>query len=304
MDMLQGFGDLFNVGEPSGAGGLKVFPLFPMGPAAILLRTLRDVVGDGSARVEEAADGSGGPWFRALSLVNESAHVVLVSDGDLLTAGLQDRIVDTPRGVRPGGRVTLQVSCVEAGRSSRRDRADLVTAERAAEPSVRRRRMLRSLGGGRPDQQATWDHVAELRGARGHRDGGGSLAERSALDERAAAIAARLPLAYGATGLAVARNTSQGARVVLLEWFADPAACLSAWAPLVRSAAMEVRHPEVDVKISRTELRRAVARATSAVVREEAFAEGDRVAWIGGTAAMTGHAVALGKHLVNVALVG
>jgi hypothetical protein len=303
MDMLQGFGDLFNVGEPSGAGGLKVFPLFPTGPVVMPLRTLREVVALGGARVEET-DPADGAWFRALSLVNESAQVVLVSDGDLLTAGRQDRLVDTPRAVRPGARVTLQVSCVEAGRSSSVERADLVAAERAAEPAVRRRRLLRSMRGERPDQQETWEHVAELRGARGHRDGAGSLAERSGLDERAAETVRRLPAAYGATGVAVARNTSRGARMVLLEWFADPVACASAWGALVHSVAMEVHAPTADVTISRTELRRAVARAASAVVREEAFAEGDRVAWVGGTEAMTGCAVALGKQLVNVALVG
>ncbi|MDB4931038.1 MAG: hypothetical protein JWM10_3522, partial [Myxococcaceae bacterium] len=180
MEALQTFEGLFNVGEPSGAGGLKVFPLFPTGPVALPVRTLREVIAAGSARVEET-DAGEGPWFRALSLLNESAQAVLVSDGDLLTAGLQDRIVDTPRVVRPGVRVTLRVSCVEAGRSSRGKRADLVTAERAAEPSFRRKRALHALRGQRPSQEETWAHVAELRGGRGHRDGSGSLAERSGL---------------------------------------------------------------------------------------------------------------------------
>jgi hypothetical protein len=124
--------------------------------------------------------------------------------------------------VRAGLRVTLRVSCVEEGRSSRGERADLVAADRAAEPSVRRKRALHALRGERPRQEETWAHVAEVRGVRGHCDGSGSLAERLGLDERAAAMAALLPAAYGATGLAVARNTTRGARVVLLEWFADP----------------------------------------------------------------------------------
>ncbi|MBK6532937.1 MAG: hypothetical protein IPF99_26105 [Deltaproteobacteria bacterium] len=300
MNALQGFEGLFNVGEPSGAGGLKVFPLFPTGPVALSLRTLREEIASGSARVEET-DAGEGPWFRSLSLLNGSAQAVLVSDGDMLTAGLQDRIVDTPRVVRPGVRVTLQVSCVEAGRSSQGERADLVSAERAAEPSVRRKRALHSLRGERPGQQETWAHVAELRGGRGHSDGSGSLAERSGLDERAAATAALLPAAYGATGLAVARNTTRGARVVLLEWYADPVACACAWGPLVRGVAMDVHQPTADVRISRTELRGVVARVKAARAREEVFAEGDRVTWLS-EGAMVGHAVALGERLAQVAL--
>jgi len=300
MQALHGFEALFNVGEPKGAGGLKVFPLFPTGPVALPVRTLRDVIAAGSARVEET-DAGEGPWFRALSLLNESAHAVLVSDGDLLTAGLQDRIVDTPRAVRPGARVTLRVSCVEAGRSTRGERADLVAADRAAEPSVRRKRALHATRGERPSQEETWAHVAELRGARGHRDASGSLAERSGLDERAAATAALLPAAYGATGLAIARNTTRGARVVLLEWFADPAACASAWGALVRGVAMDVHQPTADVRISRTELRGVVARVKAAIVREEVFAEGDRVTWLS-EGAMVGHALALGERLAHVAL--
>ncbi len=300
MDALHGFEGLFNVGEPSGAGGLKVFPLFPTGPVVLPVRTLREVIAAGGARVEET-DAGEGPWFRALSLLNESAQTVLVSDGDLLTAGLQDRIVDTPRVVRPGVRVTLLVSCVEAGRSSRGERADLVVAERAAEPSVRRKRALHALRGERPSQEETWAHVAELRGGRGHHDGSGSLAERSGLDERAAATAALLPAAYGATGLAVARNTTRGARVVLLEWFADPVACASAWESLVRGVAMDVHQPTADVRISRTELRSVVGRVKTATAREEVFAEGDRVTWLS-EGAMVGHAVALGERLAHVAL--
>lgn len=300
MDALHRFEDLFNVGEPVGAGGLKVFPLFPTGPVALPVRTLRDTLAAGSARVEET-DAEEGPWFRALSLHNESAQTVLVSDGDLLTAGLQDRLVDTPRAVRPGLRVTLRVSCVEAGRSVQGERADLVTAERAAEPSVRRKRALHALRGERPDQEETWAHVAQLRVERGQRDGSGSLAERSGLDERAADTSARLPAVYGATGLAVARSTTRGPRVVLLEWFADPVACASAWGALVRGVAMDVHHPTADVKISRTELRRMVARVKAAKVREEAFAEGDRLVWLS-EGAMVGHAVALGERLAHVAL--
>lgn len=296
MNALQGFEGPFNVGEPSGAGGLKVFPLFPTGPVALSVRTLREVIAAGSARVEET-DAGEGPWFRSLSLLNESAQAVLVSDGDLLTAGLQDRIVDTPRVVRPGLRVTLQVSCVEAGRSSQGARSDLVTAE----PSVRRKRALYSLRGERPGQEETWAHVAELRDGRGHHDGSGSLAERSGLDERAAATAARLPAVYGATGLAIARNTTRGARVVLLEWYADPLACASAWGALVRGVAMDVHQPTADVRISRTELRGVVARVKAARAREEVFAEGDRVTWLS-EGAMVGHAVALGERLAHVAL--
>ncbi|MDB4930540.1 MAG: hypothetical protein JWM10_3024, partial [Myxococcaceae bacterium] len=121
------------------------------------------------------------------------------------------------------------------------------------------------------------------------------------LDERAAATAARLPAAYGATGLAVARNTTRGARVVLLEWFADPAACASAWGALVRGVAMDVHQPTADVRISRTELRDVVARVKAATMRAEVFAEGDRVTWLS-EGAMVGHAVALGERLAHVAL--
>lgn len=252
-DLLRSVFSSINLGEPTVHGGWKFFPMFPVEAPKHRLRTVGAAVAQGLTLIEELPAG---PSVRALQLSNRGDLPVLVREGDLLTSGLQDRIVDRPALVSAGASVELPVSCVEQGRWSQRDRKDFAVSPFAADVTLRHRRMTLSRMKSSAPQSETWKHVATRRRALGHADESGSMAEAQQREvERVEALAKRFPAVYGAAGLVLCHATPQGARMALMEWFADPAACAEAWQGLVRSALSSVRVQGENPRISRTELR-------------------------------------------------
>lgn len=256
-----------NVGEPMSARGWKLFPLFPMTAPTMRLRSVRSAVAEGRARVEERPDA---PSVRELVLRNLSDAPVLVRDGDLFVAGMQDRVADRPLVVAANAHAEVPVSCVEAGRWVTCDRADFAVAPFDADLAVRHARRAETAFGDRPDQQRTWSAVASHRNARGLTDPSGSLAASQAaasavVDETVAA----LPKVYGAAGLALCRNTPHGPRVAEVTWYADPALCEETWEPTVRAAVASLPAGNHAPKVSRTELRALFARFVAADARRD-----------------------------------
>lgn len=247
-----------NVGEPTAAAGWSLFPLFPTVPPTVSLLTVRAASERGLARIEELP---GGASVRALFLHNEATLPVLVSDGDLFVAGRQDRIADRPMVVGAGVKREVPVSCVEQGRWATRDRDDFRVHADSADLRVRHRRMTDPADSARPDQNRTWQAVAEHRTARGHHDRTGSLVASQAQPEaRVEALVAALPYVYGAAGLALCHDTAAGPRVALLCWCVDPAVTADAWTGLVRTTLSSLPAGTKTPKLSRTELRSLMAR--------------------------------------------
>lgn len=252
-DLLRSVFSSINLGEPTEHGGWKLFPMFPVEAPKHRLRTVGSAVAQGLALIEELPTG---PSVRSLQLSNRADLPVLVREGDLLTSGLQDRIVDRPVLVSAGASVELPVSCVEQGRWSQRDRKDFAVSPFAADVTLRHRRMTLSRKKTSAPQSETWKHVATRRRTLGHADESGSMAEAQQREvERVEKLSKRFPAVYGAAGLVLCHATPQGARVALMEWFADPTACAEAWEGLVRSALSSVQVQGETPRISRTELR-------------------------------------------------
>lgn len=251
-----------NLGEPQAFAGWKLFPMFPTAPRVCVMLTAHAAVERGLARIEELPDA---PSVRALRLYNGADLPVLVRDGDLFVSGRQDRIADRALLVAARSEAELPVSCVEQNRWAVRDRLDFTVCEASADVPLRHRRMATVRAAEAPDQQATWDAVAERRRARGFADERGSLiesqrAEAPLLD---GAVSAFAPV-YGAAGLALCHDTPRGARVAVAEWFADPEACAHAWTGIVRGALTSLPSRAHAPRISRSELRAHFAALASA----------------------------------------
>lgn len=252
-DLLRSVFASVNLGEPTVHGGWMLFPMFPVVAPSHRLLTLGAAVARGLTVIEELPER---PTIRALRLTNRADVTVLVREGDLLTAGLQDRIVDRPALVAAGARVGLPVSCVEQGRWAPRDRKDFAVSPFAADLSLRNRRMTLSRMRTNAPQEETWNHVSTRRKALGHADDGGSMAEAQQREVAGVEdLAKYFPALYGAAGLALCHSTPLGARVALMEWFADPLACAEAWGGLVRSALSSVTVKAESPKFTRTALR-------------------------------------------------
>lgn len=261
-DLLRSVFASVNLGEPTAHGGWTLFPMFPVAAPSQRLLTVGTAVARGLTVVEELPDG---PSVRALQVSNHAEIPVLLRDGDLLMAGRQDRIVDRPALVAAGATVGLPVSCVEQNRWAHRDRKDFAVSPFAADLSLRNRRMAVSRMRAAAPQDETWNHVAARRRTLGHADGGGSMAEAQEREvEGVEDLAKRFPEAYGAAGLALCHATPQGARVALMEWFADPIACGEAWGGLVRSALSSVRVRGEAPGITRTTLRKLLGQFAAA----------------------------------------
>jgi hypothetical protein len=256
-----------SIGEPIRIPGHSVFPLFRMveGPA---FRTLAQAQALQQVDIDESHQDEVA-WFRQLEIGNLGSVPVLVLDGDLFQGGRQDRVADRPLWIPGHSRAPVSVTCIEQNRAERQGDGRFRVAG-VAPPELRRRRMVDA-----PDQDATWSWVATARAGLG--DPSGSLIEARPPDSERLAAQVRVPL--DACGLVVAHGTAAGPRIALLEWFADPAAFAGVRDGVVRSAmdpALCERRPP---RISRTEVRRFVARLAQALtnVMDESIARVGRI---------------------------
>ena len=250
MDFLEAF----NLGEPARAGGLQVFPLYPLRPADVDVALLADAVAHRDATIGEDAHADG-PWFRQVIVDNRGDVSVLVRDGDLLLGGMQDRTAERSCVVPARSRVTVPTLCVEQRRSHYAGRQDFAVGRTSADPELRSSRLAASLRGGHV-QALTWEMVGARRASRGIADRGGSLREVEERDAAALkAIEEKLPPVHLASGVAIAWTGPQRTQVHV-EVFGSAQACAAAWPGLVRAAAQCTRPNARAPKVSRTELRK------------------------------------------------
>lgn len=224
------------VREPTRAGGVTVYPLFNAGKVGPSYTLLADALARDVASVEEKGSGS----VPVLVLINKSETLVLVTQGDELVGGKQDRIANISLLAPPKSVIDLPVSCVEQRRwhSVSRKFAHGEKAFFKLRHALHRQVVdsLRERGAAMSDQASVWDAVdAELSSAA---PDSSTRAMRDAHDGRRASLEElerRLQYVEGASGLACA----VGGRVVFAEVFDRPDPCRSAWPRLVRSLAFE-----------------------------------------------------------------
>ena len=114
-------------GQPMRFAGLTMIPLLAREDTEPGYLTLDDALAGGAFRVSERSETGRVP---ELLVVNDTGHSVFVLDGEELVGAKQNRIVNLTILVPAKSRLTVPVSCVEAGRW-RHQSQNFSTAKRA-----------------------------------------------------------------------------------------------------------------------------------------------------------------------------
>lgn len=204
------------------------------------------------------------PAVGAVQAINRGDRPVLITDGDTLTGGQQNRVVNSSVLVPPG-RLVLPVSCVERGRWH--PDAIAFAASEIAYPALRMAKSahvgasLRDSGHHVADQGQIWEEIAGRQAA-----GAVASPTESMPDlyehrrDRLVAYARALPCPRDAVGVIF----GYGGRVVSMEMFDAPDTLLRFWHRLVRAAALDALAQKPDVAVSLSRAVRMLNRAKKA----------------------------------------
>ncbi|MCB0830251.1 MAG: hypothetical protein KDB64_04965 [Solirubrobacterales bacterium] len=152
------------VGEPITSGPLTIFPVFGPDPG-IPYVSLKDAIENGNLTVKELP---GGASVRDLVVENPGRHNVLVFEGEEVLGARQNRTFDISVLIPSGARITVPVSCVEAGRwDGMRHGEAFASSPQTADPRLRGSKVRQShrarMAGqeARADQSEVWMEVSE-----------------------------------------------------------------------------------------------------------------------------------------------
>ena len=162
---MQAITDTINhlrVGDASTFEGLTVFPLFHDQPCEKDYLTLDEALKEGKARVTEISDAGA---VSKLLFKNSGESKVLLIDGDELVGAKQNRIINLTILVPANTELEIPVSCVEAGRWSRRS-DEFYSKKRAMYSRARAAKMeqvsasLKRSGDRSSDQSQVWSDIS------------------------------------------------------------------------------------------------------------------------------------------------
>src|SRR5262249_50254705 len=168
-------------------------------------------------------------------------HRVLFLEGEQLLGAKQNRILNLTVLVPARSRVTIPVSCVEAGRWTRT--SAFFSASRTVAPHHLRHtlkssvtRSLKERRGHLSDQREVWEDVRRQQAALGVSSGTAALFDTYAT-YRNHIVAAKQALPYvpGASGLAV----GIGPGIISVDLFDKPRTCRKVWNRLLRGSVLE-----------------------------------------------------------------
>ncbi len=230
------------MGSPVTHGGLTVFPM--IGTNGVRRREKPDYItldeGIASRTVKITELGSGGS-VPELQLVNEGKRRVLILDGEMLIGAKQNRVLNITI-LAPGKcRLTVPVSCVEAGRW--RDVSAAFGSPREVMYARGRARKMEQVNLcmdeiGRPmsDQTAIWSGIAH----KAHRMGAKSpTGDMNEIYGRYQERIAEYEKAFPAVPLQVGAVFALGDRLAGMELFDHPETLAGYLPRLVRSNALD-----------------------------------------------------------------
>jgi hypothetical protein len=163
---MQTISDTLNhmhLGEATAFEGMTVFPLFSDQLRDKDYLTLDEALEQGQARVIEVSEEGDVP---NLLFENLGSRKVLLVDGDELVGAKQNRIVNLSILVAAHTKIEIPVSCVEAGRWSRKS-DEFSSAKRAMYSRARASKAeavtvrMRCSGERYSDQSEVWNNIAE-----------------------------------------------------------------------------------------------------------------------------------------------
>ena len=235
--IIERFIDGLDIGEPiSAAGGVTLFAVFSRNPCGPQYQLIDEALNRGAVSIEEKGSGS----VPVLVLVNRSEQMILVTCGDELIGGKQNRIVNVTVLIPGKSLVDLPVSCVEQGRWH-----SVAGGFRVGEKAYHKLRHvlqrdvhahLRASGVPKSDQSRVCDSVGEeLARAEAVSP---TMAMRDAYAKRQAALKEmerRLSYVEGAAGVVCAL----GGEIAFAELFDRPETCRRVWPRLVRSLGFD-----------------------------------------------------------------
>ena len=226
------------VGDPNVAGPLAVYPVTG-GRPTLGYRAFAQALGSGLA-VKELADGAS---VNDLVVLNPTPHHVLLYEGEEVLGAQQNRTFDVSVLVPAGARLTVPVSCVEAGRwDGSRARESFAPAPQAAYPALRRMkneqagRGVAEGAGARALQSAVWEEVDSKRSRHGAASATGAMDDvfehsRDRLRELAGSVSVR----DGQCGAVVAL----GGRIDVLDHVSRPEVFAALHGPLLQGYALD-----------------------------------------------------------------
>jgi len=228
---FQRFVAAVSVGEASDHGGLRVFWLYGLLPAAALaISTLEEARSRGDLLITEHDQAS----VPELIVENRGKSHVLLLAGEILLGGKQNRVLTEDILLPPGsGPRNVGVYCVEQGRWSGRTKEFDARGSFAA-PSLRSRLMERA------DQGRVWAEVRKYA-----RSAGASSPTQSYQDIYEKAEVKKFlegmvkSLNHGSPAGAMGAATFVGRAMLGLDLFADPGLFAREWPKLLRAHALE-----------------------------------------------------------------
>ena len=263
--ITETLGDI-RLDEPLAYRKLTVFPLTrPVdGPPEYL--TLDQAMADSSIKIGEVSESGNVPEIR---FENTGSKPTLLVDGEEISGGKQNRILNISILAPAKETITIPVTCVEAGRWGRHDsgyrrerdrmlrsrhRAEFEEADHIAFMRMRRVKhvavshSLKAAGSRYASQAEVWSEIEALDGDMGTRSP--TRAMRDSYEQRRQSLeeyVQALPMVKDQVGVAFALNN----RLVGLDLFDHPHTLSRILPKLVRSHAMEaLREPDTVAEVA------------------------------------------------------
>lgn len=169
MDAITQCIEALIIGRPQAADQLIMIPLARTGFLSRTYKVLEEAISDETASVSEISEAGSVP---TLLFENKAPRPVLLIDGDTLMGAKQNRTLNLSILIPPLTRTEIPVSCVEAGRWSRRSQhfspsADHMYASGRARMMHDVHRSMDAGQGPRVDQQGVWSDISRKMGRMG-----------------------------------------------------------------------------------------------------------------------------------------
>jgi hypothetical protein len=198
--------DSIRLGEPRIHGGIGLWPVLAEARSEPVYITLVEALSQEGFKITEVSEGGSVPELR---VVNETAHHVLLFDGEELQGAKQNRILNTTMLVEAGSQVGVPVSCTEQGRWDYRSRefspsGSLAYAELRKKKSAAVSMSLKMSANHAADQGEVWGEIEQLHQCADTADSSQTRAMRDAYEGSHREIeefAASVPLLDGQCGL-------------------------------------------------------------------------------------------------------
>ena len=212
-----------------------------------------------------------------LFVENKGDRRALFVEGEQLVGAKQNRILNTTVLVPAKAKLTLPVSCVEAGRWKRS--SAFFSSSKTGSPYRLRHGLKSSVShslkekqGHRSDQGKVWDDVKMQQEALGVTSGTSAMSDTyEKYEENLAQAQKEMKYVPGACGLAVAI----GSQVVTADLFDKPATCQKLWDKLLSGMVLDALMEKAQASPDSSQVEKMVNEARNAAwVQTEAVGEG------------------------------